>query len=150
MLGNRHVEVLDFRPKAGFKSQNREESIVSKLIGTVWIDPVDKVVIRLEARFAEGFKVGGGLVLSLKPGAAFVMEQTRLDDGVWLPKFAQANLSYKLFLLGGGDVNATFEWGDYHRTNAEAKGYKLEAPVNPGPGRPAQNQPNVQPTPPNR
>src|SRR5882762_910080 len=151
MLGNRRVEVLDFRPKPGFRPATREESIVSKLIGIVWIDPIDKVVMRLEARFAEGFKVGGGLVLSLKPGAAFVLEQTRLDDGVWLPKFAQANLSYKLFLLGGGNVNATYEWSDYHRIKTEAKDYKLDAPTEAKPdeakpGGPAEDsKPNPKP-----
>jgi hypothetical protein len=127
-LGNRNAVVFDFRAKPGFKPSNREESIVSKLIGSVWIDPVDKEVIRLEARFAEGYKIGGGLVLSLRPGAAFAIEQTRLDEGVWLPKFAQANLSYKLLLFGGGNVNKTLEWSDYRRFKSEATDYTLESP----------------------
>jgi hypothetical protein len=127
-LGGREAIVFDFRPRPNFKPSNREESIISKLVGIVWIDPLDKEVMRLEARFAEGFKVGGGLVLSLRPGAAFVVEQTRMTDGVWLPKFAQANLSYKLFLFGGGDINKTFEWSDYKRFNAEAGDYKIDSP----------------------
>jgi hypothetical protein len=131
-IGNRDAVVFDFRPKPGLKPKNREESLVSKLIGTVWIDPQDKEVIRLEAKFAEGFKVGGGLVLSLKPGAAFVMEQARQDDGVWLPRFAQANLSFKLFLVGGGNVNNTIEWSNYRRVSGEASGYQINSPANNG------------------
>jgi hypothetical protein len=135
-LGNRKAIVFDFRGKSGFRPSNRQESLVSKLVGSAWIDPIDKVVIRLEAKFAEGFKVGGGLLLSLKPGAAFVLEQTRLDEGVWLPKFAQANLSYKLFLLAGGTVNETVEWSDYRRIKTEAQDYKLDAPVAADPTKP--------------
>jgi hypothetical protein len=61
MLSGRETIVFDFRPRPGFKPKNREESLIAKLIGVVWIDPVDKQVIRLEARLAEGFKIAGGL-----------------------------------------------------------------------------------------
>ena len=31
------------------------------------------------------------------------MEQTRMVEGVWLPRLAQINLSVKVLLFGGGD-----------------------------------------------
>jgi len=122
--------VFDFRPRAGFKPKSREESLIAKLVGVVWIDPVDKQVMRLEARLAEGFKIAGGLVASLKPGAALVMEQTRMEQGVWLPRFAQINLSVKVLLFGGGDFNKTIEWSDYKHFSGDVKDYKIEAPAN--------------------
>ena len=122
--------VFDFRPRAGFKPKSREESLIAKLVGVVWIDPVDKQVMRLEARLAEGFKIAGGLVASLKPGAALVMEQTRMEQGVWLPRFAQINLSVKVLLFGGGDFNKTIEWSDYKHFSGDVKDYKIETPAN--------------------
>jgi len=130
-LGGREAIVFDFRPRPGFKPQNREESLVAKLIGVVWIDPVDKQVIRLEARLAEGFKMAGGLLVSLKPGAALVIEQTRMVQGVWLPKFAQVNLSVKVLLFGGGDYNKTVEWSEYRHFAGDVKDYKLDTPAKP-------------------
>jgi len=127
-FGERDTIVFDFRPRAGFKPSNREESLIAKLVGALWIDPVDKQVIRLEARLAEGFKMVGGLLVSLKPGAAMVMEQTRMADGVWLPRFAQINLSVKVLLFGGGDYNKTIEWSDYKHFSGDVKDYKIEAP----------------------
>jgi len=124
----REAIVFDFRPRAGFQPSNREESLIAKLVGAIWIDPVDKQVIRLEARLAEGFKMGGGLVLSLRPGAAMVMEQTRMAEGVWLPRFAQVNLSLRFLLFGGGDMNKTIEWSDYRHFSGDVKDYKLDAP----------------------
>lgn len=121
--------VFDFRPRAGFKPKTREESLIAKLVGVVWIDPVDKQVMRLEARLAEGFKMGGGLLVSLKPGAALVMEQTRMVEGVWLPRFAQINLSVKVLLFAGGDFNKTIEWSDYKHFSGDVKDYKIEAPA---------------------
>lgn len=125
----RETIVFDFRPKANFKPKNREESLIAKLVGVVWIDPVDKQIIRLEARLAEGFKIAGGLVASLKPGAAIVIEQTRMAQGIWLPRFAQINLSVKVLLFGGGDYNQTVEWSDYKHFAGDVKDYKVNLPA---------------------
>ncbi len=125
---DRETIVFDFRVQPGFKPSTRQESLISKLVGVVWIDPLDKQVIRLEARLAEGFKMGGGLVLSLRPGAALVMEQMRLKEGFWMPRFAQINLSIKVLLFGGGDMNKTIEWSDYKHFSADIESYKLGLP----------------------
>ncbi|MBA3804887.1 MAG: hypothetical protein H0X14_04145, partial [Acidobacteria bacterium] len=136
----RDAVVFDFRPRAGFRPSNRGEEMISKLVGVAWIDPVDKQVMRLEARLAEGFKVGAGLLLKLRPGAAFAVEQTRMAEGVWLPRLAQINLSVKILLFAGSEINTTYEWSDYKRFDAETSGYKIEAPPtdNAMPGKPNQ------------
>jgi len=131
ILSGRETIVFDFRPRPGFRPKNRQESLIAKLIGVIWIDPVDKQVIRLEARLAEGFKMAGGLLVSLKPGAALVMEQTRMAQGVWLPRFAQINLSVKVLLFGGGDYNKTIEWSDYKHFSGDVKDYKIDTPAKP-------------------
>ena len=72
--------------------------------------------------------MGGGLLLSVRPGAAVVMEQTRMTEGVWLPGFAQVNLSVKVLLFGGGDINHTVEWSDYRHFSGKVEDYKIESP----------------------
>jgi hypothetical protein len=125
---DRDAVVFDFRPRLGFKPGNRQEDLISKLVGVAWIDPFDKQVMRLEARLAEGFKMAGGLLVNLRPGAAFVMEQTRMAEGVWLPRMAQINLSVKVLLFGGGDYNQTIEWSDYKHFSGDVGNYELDAP----------------------
>ena len=131
ILEGRETIVFDFRPRSGFRPRNREESLIAKLIGVVWIDPVDKQVIRLEARLAEAFKMAGGLLVSLKPGAALVVEQTRMDQGVWLPRFAHVNLSMKFLVFAGNDFNKTIEWSDYKHFSGDVKDYKIDTPAKP-------------------
>ncbi|MDQ5844431.1 MAG: DUF724 domain-containing protein, partial [Acidobacteriota bacterium] len=125
---DREAVVFDFRPRFGFKPGNRQEDLISKLVGVVWIDPADKQIMRLEAKLAEGFKMAGGLLFSLRPGAAFVMEQTRMVEGIWLPRQAQINLTMKFLLFGGGDFNKTIEWSDYKHFSGDVGDYKLDAP----------------------
>lgn len=129
----RDAVVFDFRARPGYKPKNRGESVASKLAGVVWIDPADKQIMRLEARLVEGYKVGGGLVASLRPGSAMVFEQTRLEDGVWLPKFQQINFAAKLFLFAGIRLDATREYGNYKRFSTRAGDEKLDAPKPPAP-----------------
>jgi hypothetical protein len=130
-LRDRDAVVFDFRPRPGFKPRTMAEDIVTKLAGVVWIDPVDKTVIRLEAKLAQSYKVGGGLVASIRPGSAFAFEQTRMSDGVWLPRLVQVNFAAKIFLFKGIEANETQEFSDYRRFNTEATDYKLGAPVTP-------------------
>ncbi|HEV7375696.1 MAG TPA: hypothetical protein VGN95_13320 [Pyrinomonadaceae bacterium] len=137
-LRDREAVVFEFRPRPGFKPKTMAEDIVTKLIGVIWIDPVDKEVIRLEAKLAQGYKVGGGLVASIRPGSTFVFEQTRLPDGVWLPRFAQVNFAVKVFIFKNIEANETSEFSDYRRFNTEASDYKLGTPAanTPAPPKP--------------
>lgn len=124
----RDAIVFDFRPRPGFRPRNRGESVASKLSGVVWVDPVDRQVVRLEARLVEGFKIAGGLMASVKPGSAFAFEQTRLADGVWLPRFTQINLSARVLLFAGLTLNRTEEFSDYKRFDARTDDGQLDAP----------------------
>ncbi len=125
---DRDAVVFDFRVRPGFKPSNRQEELISKLVGVVWIDPADKQVIRLEAKLAEGFKMAGGLLVNLRPGAAFLMEQTRVAEGLWMPRLAQVNLSVKVLLFGGGDLNKTIEWSDYKHFGGDVKDFEFHPP----------------------
>jgi hypothetical protein len=125
---DRDVIVFDFKPRAGFKPSNTGETIVSKLSGVIWVDPAERQVMRLEARLVDSFKMGGGLVASVKPGSAFIFEQTRLPEGVWLPRFSQVNVAARVFLFAGLSVNETREFGDFKRFSTKTGEDKLDAP----------------------
>lgn len=127
-LRERDVIVFDFRPRAGFRPTNQGETIISKLSGVIWVDPLERQVVRLEARLVEDFKIGGGLLASIKPGSAFIFEQTRLEDGVWLPRFSQVNASARVLVFKGMSINQTREFSDYKRFSANTGDEKLDAP----------------------
>jgi predicted nuclease with RNAse H fold len=133
---DRDVIVFDFRPRAGFKPSNRGESLVSKLSGVIWIDPAERQVMRLEARLVESFKMGGGLLAAVKPGSAFLFEQTRLEDGIWLPRYSQVNASARVMLFAGMSINATNEFSDFKRFSTKTGEDKLDRPKEANPPQP--------------
>ena len=89
--------------------------------------------MRLEARLVEGFKVGGGLLASVKPGSGFLFEQTRLEEGIWLPRYSQVNASARVMLFAGMTINETNEFSDFKRFSTKAGEDKLDAPKKEGP-----------------
>lgn len=124
-LRDRETIVFDFRPRPGYRPRNDVESIAQKLTGIVWIDPLEKQVVRLEARLTDSYKLGGGLLASIRPGTAFAFEQQRMEDGVWLPVFTQVNVSAKILIFKGMELNITQEFSNYKRFKSNVEDYRL-------------------------
>jgi hypothetical protein len=91
----------------------------------MWIDEQDKQVARLEAYLADSYNVGGGVLAKLRKGASFVLEQRRVNDEIWLPSIADINLSVRVLLVKGIDVNQRIESYDYRKFTTEIKDAKV-------------------------
>ena len=125
---SRDVIVFDFEPLPGYKPQKNYEKLFGKMAGAIWIDPIDKQVARVEARLIEAYKIGGGMLASLKEGANFTFEQERVNQEIWLPTRAEINLGVRVLLLKGLNINQTITYGDYKRFSVEAEKEKLKDP----------------------
>jgi hypothetical protein len=123
--------VFDFEPLPGYKPQKDYEKFFGKMAGAMWIDPADKQVARIEARLIESYKVGGGLLASLKEGATIVLEKERINQEIWLPSRAEINLGIRVLLVKGLNINRTITFGDYKRFNVDAEKEKLKDPAQP-------------------
>jgi hypothetical protein len=137
MFRGHEVMAFDFEPKKGIKPKNRLESIVNKLAGTMWMDEEAKQIVRLEARFVEGFKFAGGLLASVSPSTAVALEQQKVGDEVWLPSMAEANISARVFLLAKFKKNVVTRYSDYKKYSIDDK-YELQKPKE---GKPDEAQP---------
>jgi hypothetical protein len=126
---NRDVIVFDFEPNRAYKPQKDYEKLFGKMAGVLWVDAADRQVGRLEARLVESFKIGGGLLASLKEGASFVIEQDRINNEIWLPTRADISLSVRVLLLKNIDAFQTVDFSNYKRFNVDAEKEKLQSPV---------------------
>jgi hypothetical protein len=124
----RDVIVFDFEPLPGYKPQKNYEKLFGKMAGAIWVDPADKQVARVEARLVAAYKIGGGMLASLKEGANLVFEQERVNQEIWLPTRAEINLGVRVLLLKGININQTITYRDYKRFSVEAEKEKLKDP----------------------
>ncbi|MDM7922239.1 MAG: hypothetical protein QUS14_08050 [Pyrinomonadaceae bacterium] len=126
----RDVIVFDFEPNPSFDYKNAKSFLkfFGKTAGVMWIDEKDKQVARLEAFLADSFKVGGGLLAKLRKGASFTLEQERVNNEIWLPSTADINLSVRVLLVGGVNVNQVVRSYDYQKFATEVKDASVGEP----------------------
>lgn len=123
----REVIVFDFEPDPAFDYKNAKSMLkfFGKTAGVMWIDEKDKQVARIEAVLADSFNIGGGVIAKLKKGASFTVEQERVNDEIWLPSQMDINLSVRVFLVKGIDVNQLTQSYNYRKFATEVKDAKV-------------------------
>lgn len=119
-LAGRAVIALEFQmPKSA--QLEKDERYLAGIVGTVWIDATEKMLLR-----AEGWPPAD----SVRTGRpVFLYEQMQLPDGYWLPRQVQLNGDAQRAIFGRLGVDYTFEFSDYKRFSAETQDVKLLAPT---------------------
>ena len=110
---------LNFRRRAGANFPSNQ-SYISKLVGTVWIDRTDQVITRLEAWPAA--QAAFDLLQSTAPrdDAALIYQQRRQDNGLWFPAMIRMNAGGRAELFDGLNWDVVFEFSNYQRFNTSA------------------------------
>ena len=114
------VIVFDFAANPDYKPRNLNESIAQKLGGVVWVDEDARDVARLEARFMDTAKIGGGLVGSISKGANLVIEQAKVNNEIWLPTYAEVHATARVAFVHF-KANVIDRYSDYKKFGSESK-----------------------------
>lgn len=95
-VNGRPALVYDFTGDPAAHGRDMEQNAVKKTAGTMWFDEADHQVARLEVRFYDNFRVGGGLIASVQKGTAMEMEQSPIGDGLWLLSAREEHLGVRV------------------------------------------------------
>jgi hypothetical protein len=123
----RDVIVFDFEPNPSFDLKNAKSMLkfFGKTAGVIWVDEMDKQMVRVEAYLADDFSIAGGMLIKLKKGATFTAEQERVNDEIWLPSLMEINLSARVLMLKGIALNQLIRSYDYRKFKTEVKDAKV-------------------------
>jgi hypothetical protein len=119
-LGGREAWVIDGEPRPGFEPHMKESKFLSKFRGRVWIDKSDMQLAKMDVECLDTFSWGLFLARFHK-GTRLMLEQTRVNDEVWLPLHLTAKIDVRLALLKNFDVNLEQTYRDYKKFRATAK-----------------------------
>lgn len=117
-LAGRPSIVLDYAGDPHAKTRSAFEGIVRNLVGTVWIDEEDRVLVRGQGAFRDDFKIGGGLLVNVHKGTHFDFRTARQGDGVWLMSTIDAGGSARFLLVEGFNGRVHLVASDYRRFRA--------------------------------
>jgi hypothetical protein len=110
--------VLRATPHADYQARGTYGKVMSKVEGTLWIDTKDLVWMKVDGQVIEPFSIGLFLVRLLR-GSQVTIEQTRVDDGIWMPIRVEIRAAAKLFLLKSLVVESVLTYSDYRRSGAD-------------------------------
>jgi hypothetical protein len=117
-LNGRDTIAVDYAGDPKAKTRNRAEEVVRDLLGTVWVDEEDRMIVKLEGHFVNAFKVGGGLVVNVQKDTNFAMQMKKVNEEVWLPVEVSGHGAIRFLLVMNfrGDEQAVFS--DYRKFKA--------------------------------
>jgi hypothetical protein len=120
LVGQREAWVIDGEPRPGFVGHMKESKFLSKLRGRVWIDKNDLQLAKMDVECLD--TISWGLFLArLHKGTRVMLEQTRVNDEVWLPLHFTAKIDVRLALLKEYNVNLEQTYRDYKKFRASAR-----------------------------
>jgi len=119
-VDGRDTYVIDADPRPGFQARRKEAKYLSKVRGRIWIDRADSQWVKVDLEALD--TLSWGLFLArVHPGTHIVVEQTRINDEVWLPKHVWMRLDAKIALLKNFNLTADITYTDYKKFRADTK-----------------------------
>ncbi|HVZ17566.1 MAG TPA: hypothetical protein VG897_10645 [Terriglobales bacterium] len=119
-VGGREAWVIDAEPRPEFVPHMKESKFLSKFRGRVWVDKTDLQLARIDAEALDTLTFGLFLA-RLHKGAHFAMEQTRVNDEVWLPLHLTYNVDARIALLKNFRIAGEQTFRDYKKFRSSTK-----------------------------
>lgn len=119
-VNGREAWVIDGDPRPGFVPHMKESKFLSKFHGRVWIDKDDLQLARMNIESLDTVSIGIFLA-RIHKGTRFSLEQSRVNDEVWLPKQVTYKVDARLALLKGFKVDGEQTYRDYKKFRTSSK-----------------------------
>jgi len=120
LVGGREAWVIDGEPRPEFVPHMKEARLLPKFHGRVWVDKSDLQLSKMDVECLDTISFGLFLARFHK-GSRLMLEQTRVNDEVWLPAHVTAKIDVRLALVKGFNVGLEQTFRDYKKFRTESK-----------------------------
>ena len=119
-VGGREAWVIDGEPRPGFEPHMKESKFLSKFHGRVWIDKADLQLAKMDIEAIDTVSVGWVLA-RIHKGTRVMLEQTRVNDEVWLPRHVTFKVDVRVALFKDFNIDCEQEYRDYKKFRTSSK-----------------------------
>jgi hypothetical protein len=120
MIDGRDTWVLEGEPRPGYEPRQRGSKMLSKFTGHVWIDKSEAQWVKLDITAIDTLSVGFVLA-RIHKGARVLVELTKINEEVWLPKYVQLHLDARIALLKNYDLDVEQTYREYRKFRTDTK-----------------------------
>ena len=118
-LAGREAYVIDADPRPGYEPHRKEARILPKFRFRVWIDKDDAEWVKLDAQCIDTVSLGW-FIARIHKGSRVLIEQTRVNNEVWLPKSVALKLDARV-LFKGLNLEEDVRYSNYKKFRADTK-----------------------------
>jgi len=116
----RALYVIQGEPKPGYEPHSKNGKFLTKFRGKVWIDQNEYQWVKADLETIDTISFGW-FVARLHKGTHLYIEQTRVNDEVWLPKLVRLNLGARVAVFKDLNYDVTQTYSDYKKFGAQTK-----------------------------
>ncbi len=117
IVNGRPAYVLQATPHPGYQAQGKYGKMFSKLEGKLWVDKQDLGWIKADGQVIQPFSIGLFLARVLR-GSRITMEQTRIDEGIWMPEHVEIRAAAKIFFFKSLVIDRVLTYSEYRLAEA--------------------------------
>jgi hypothetical protein len=119
-VNGRQVYRIDGSPKPGYKPKSSFAAFLPKVKLRVWIDARDFQGARLEIEATDAISFAGFLV-RLEKGTRITVEQSRVNDEVWLPRSVSVTAAARILMVKSFNREMEYSFSDYKKFQADSR-----------------------------
>jgi len=119
-IDGRDAWVLEGDPRPGYEPKHRDARILRKFRGRVWIDKADAQWVKLDITATDTVAIGF-LLARIHKGTHLVIDMTRVNDEVWLPKRVQLHFDARVALFKSYNEDVEQTYRDYKKFRTDSK-----------------------------
>ncbi len=119
-LGGIETYVIEAEPRPDFVGHEDSAKYLNKFRMKGWIATSEPQLVKLEAEAIDTLAFGL-FVARIHKGTKFTLEQTKVNNEVWLPMHIAATIDARIALFKGVRESVDVQYSDYKRFRAESK-----------------------------
>lgn len=120
VIDGRAVWAIAAEPRRDYRPQRKQARILPKFHFTVWVDKAEYAWVKLDAEAID--TISFGLFLArINRGTRIRIEQTRVNDEIWLPRHVSATLDARIALLKKYNLELDATYRDYKKFRVDSK-----------------------------
>ncbi len=112
--------VVEATPRPDFHPTQPHADILSKMQGKIWVSKQDYGCIKLEVRTLDTIS-WGFFLLRIHKGTEIQIEQTRVNDEIWLPRRMSLSASARIGLFTNDDYHWEETFSGYRKFTSDSR-----------------------------
>jgi len=112
VVDGRPAWVLQAAPHPGYQAKGTYGKMFSKVAGKLWVDKQDFGWIKVDGYVVQPFSMGLFFARVLR-GSHITMEQTRVDEGLWMPQHIEVRAAAKILFIKTLVIDRDLTYSEY-------------------------------------